>query len=168
MLCRKQAFRYDGSMKSKFYALILLAVLVAGSISGCDRPQDQGHITKDHFKTGYVSWGIDEFELFGLTKEKLDEKFKDRMHFRSSDSAAVWNDGRAAHFRLAFGDDNKVATVQRIFIDGAGCEIKGPLLKSKKEALDFSVDGLSKLGHLDQGDQSKLETAQALLKESSK
>jgi hypothetical protein len=155
-------------MKSKLYSLILLVALVAGSVSGCDRPQEQGHITKDHFKTGYVSWGIDEFELFGLTKKKLDEKFKDKMHFRGVDSAAVWNDGRSAHFRLAFGDDDKVAAVQRVFVDGAGCEIKGPLLKTKKEALHFSVDGLSKLSHLDQGDQSKLETAQALLKDVSK
>ncbi len=155
-------------MKSKLYSLILLVAVVAGSVSGCDRPQDQGHITKDHFKTGYVSWGIDEFELFGLTKKKLDEKFKDKMHFRGADSAAVWNDGRSAQFRLAFGDDDKVASVQRIFIDGAGCEIKGPLITSKKEALDFSVDGLSKLGNLDKADQSKLEAAQALLKDLSR
>lgn len=155
-------------MKSKLYLLIFLVALVAGTVSGCDRPQDQGHITKDHFKTGYVSWGIDEFELFGLTKKKLDEKFKDKMHFRSEDSSAVWNDGRSGHFHLAFGDDDKVASVQRIFIDGAGCEIKGPLITSKKEALNFSVDGLSKLEHLDKGDQAKLEAAQALLKDLSK
>ena len=152
-------------MRAKFYSLILLMALIAGSVSGCGRPQGQGHFSSDHFKTGYVPWGIDEFELFGLTKKKLDEKFKNKMHFRSEDSSAAWNDGRSAHFRLVFGDDDKVASVQRVFIDGAGCEIKGPLLKSKKEALDFSVDGLSKLGHLDQGDQSKLETAQALLKD---
>ena len=155
-------------MKSKLYSLILLAALVAGSVSGCDRPQGQGHFTSDHYKTGYVSWGIDEFELFGLTKKKLDEKFKGEMHFKAEDSAAVWNDGRSAHFQLSFGDNGEVAAVQRIFIDGAGCVIKGPLLKSKKEALDFTVDGLSKLSNLDQGDQSKLETAQALLKDLSR
>ncbi len=155
-------------MKSKLYSLILLAALVAGLVSGCDRPQDQGHITQDHFKTGYVSWGIDEFELFGLTKQSVDKKFPGVLHFKAGDSSAVWNDGRTAHFKLSFGEDGKVAAVQRIFIDGAGCEIKGPLLTSKKQALDFSVDGLSKLGHLDQGDQSKLETAQALLKDLSR
>ncbi len=76
MLCRKQPFRYDGSMKSKLHSLILLAALVAGSVSGCDRPQDQGHITNDHYKTGYVSWGIDEFELFGLTKKETGRKIQ--------------------------------------------------------------------------------------------
>lgn len=155
-------------MKSKLYSLIFLVVLVAGTVSGCDRPQAQGHFSSDHFKTGYVPWGIDEFELFGLTKKNLDENFKGKMHFRVEDSSAVWNDGRSAHYHLGFGEDDKVASVQRVFIDGGGCEIKGPLLKSKKEALDFSVDGLSKLGKLDQGDQAKLERAKALLKDLSR
>ncbi len=155
-------------MRNKFYAQIFLAVLLAGSVSGCENPPEQARISVEHHHTGYVPWGIDEFELFGLTKQQLDKKFDGELHFQKEDSAAVWNDGRPGHFHLAFDKDNKVAEVQRVFIDGAGCEIKGPLLTSKKAALQFSVDGLSNLGKLDKEEQSKLATAQALLEDLSK
>jgi hypothetical protein len=155
-------------MRNKFYVLILLAALFAGSVSGCDSPREQARISADHHQTGYVPWGIDEFELFGLTKQELDEKFKGELHVQVEDSAAVWNDDRPGRFHLAFDKDDNVTTVQRVFIDGAGCEIRGPRLTSKKEALRFSVDGLSNLDHLDQEEQSKLATAQALLKDLSK
>lgn len=143
-------------MSHKFYSLILLAALFTGSVSGCGR--------QSYHQTGYVPWGLDEFELFGLAKPELGKKVEGKFHSESSELS--WKG--AARFHITFDKDGKVETVQRMFIDGAGCNLTGPLLTSKKEALEFSVDGLSNLEHLDQGDQSKLATAQALLKEISK
>ncbi len=152
-------------MKIKFYALILFVALLTSLVSGCGEYIEESR--GDHHQTGYVPWGVDEFELFGLTKEELLQKFEGRMHFHNEESEFAWND-RLARFRVSFDKEGKVVTVQRVFIDGAGCELKGPLLTTKKEALEFSVEGLSSLGHLDAQDQAQLAMAQALLQDIAK
>lgn len=150
-------------MKIKPYVLILLAAISTGFVSGCAKQPDRtGH---NHLEAEYVPWGVDEFELYGLTKSEITQKFKGEMHLSEKERAVAWNDGRPGHFHLGFDNTGRVGSIRRIFIDGAGCEIKGPELNSKEEALNFSIDGLSKLAHLDRDDQNKLATAQKLLRE---
>lgn len=117
----------------------------------------------NHHQTGYVSWGIDEFELFGLTKEELSKKFKGLLHISEIGAAVAFDDGRSGHFHLEFDKDAKVNSVQRVFIDGAGCEIFGPFLASKRQALEFTINGLKDVPHLDKDDSAKLAIARKLI-----
>jgi hypothetical protein len=151
-------------MKVKQYWLIFFGALLIGSLSGCSEQTERlGH---SHHETGYVSWGIDEFELFGLTKEEAAEKFKGRLSLSEEDTAVTFDDGHCGHFHLSFNKDKRIDGVQRVFIDGAGCEIFGPYLGSKRSALEFSINGLTQNEHLDKDDTTKLATARKLLEES--
>jgi len=118
----------------------------------------------DHLKAEYVPWGIDEYELFGLTKNQLAKDFKNKLHFNKEFSEGYLT-------RLDYGprflftyNNNQVSSIQRMFIDGYGCHIMGPILNSKKEALKFSIDGLSALPNGgDKEDHLRLISAKKLL-----
>jgi|GEM_PF-3507333 hypothetical protein len=148
-------------MKVKLYGLIFFGALLIGSVSGCTEQTERlGH---SHHETGYVSWGIDEFELFGLTKEELVEKFRGRLSLSEKETAVTFDDGHCGHFHLSFDKEKKIDGVQRVFIDGAGCEIFGPYLGTRREALEFSINGLKEHTPLDKEDAAKLATAQEML-----
>ncbi len=118
-----------------------------------------------HHHTGYVSWGVDEYELFGLTESELTQKFKGTLRYDKTDSHAYFNEGGIGgpQFILTF-IDKRVGKVQRLFIDGAGCHIKGPVISSRKEALEFSIDGLSKMPSRAKDDEQRLKEAKELLR----
>lgn len=117
-----------------------------------------------HHQTGYVSWGIDEYELFGLTEEEIAEKFKGQLHYDKADHhAKFYSNGYGPQFIVTFTDKH-VSAVQRLFIDGAGCNILGPVLSTKKTALEFSIDGLSKMSTRARDDEQRLRTARELLR----
>lgn len=109
----------------------------------------------------YVSWGVDEDELFGLTKADLAKKYKGTLGFDESESRVFFVDyNRSGFGRPGFivtFSDGKIATVKRLFIDGAGCYIVGPVCKTKKEALQFIVDGLSKDTNRNPADDARLK-----------
>lgn len=149
----------------KFCLLLLSALMITFPLFGCENVQDNPSVSKEHHQIDYVPWGIDEFELFGLTKKEIGVKSKGELQFNEEDSSAQWKDGRSAHFQVAFDKDGKIISVQRVFVDGAGCLMRGPLFTSIKQALQFSVDGLSKREHLDLAEKEKLSTAKALLDE---
>jgi hypothetical protein len=115
----------------------------------------------------YVPWGVDEDELFGLTKADIAKKYKDNLGFDEKESRVFFVD----HNRSGFGrpgfivtfSDGKIATVKRLFIDGAGCYIVGPICKTKKEALQFIVDGLSKDTNRSPADDARLKEARRKL-----
>lgn len=122
-----------------------------------------------HHHTGYVSWGVDEYELFGLTEAELTQKFKGTLRYDKTDSHAYFNKGSngGPQFILTF-IDKRVSKVRRLFIDGAGCHIKGPIISSKKEALEFSIDGLTKMPARAKDDEQRLKEAKELLRKLSK
>ncbi|HNB24722.1 MAG TPA: hypothetical protein PKZ32_20040 [Candidatus Melainabacteria bacterium] len=151
----------------KFSLFILLALLLTFPLFGCETVQENPSVSKEHHEIDYVPWGIDEFELFGLAKNEIGAKSKGELQFKEEDSSAEWKDGRSAHFQVSFDKDGKITSVQRVFVDGAGCLMRGPLFTSRKQALEFSVAGLSKRDHLDQAEKEKLSTAKALLAEQS-
>jgi hypothetical protein len=119
-----------------------------------------------HLETGYVPWGIDEFQFFGLNKAELSKQFKGQLTFDQKFTNAKFNSDchHGPQFLLTFKND-RVSTVQRMFIDGAGCEIKGPEFMSKKDALKFSILGLSKRTSRDLKDDKMLATAKQMLAE---
>ncbi|QQR59139.1 MAG: hypothetical protein IPG59_06510 [Candidatus Melainabacteria bacterium] len=113
--------------------------------------------------TPYVSWGIDEYELFGLTKEELDSKYKGKMKFAPNFSKAILSDAKnecksfiGPTFRLTYNDEGKVVAVQRCF-EACGKDFVGPQLDTKKEALEFTVNGLA--GTKNAKDLEKLASA---------
>ena len=54
---------------------LVLAILVCLGLSMAS--------AHNHLETGYVPWGVDEYELFGLSKLELAKKFKDKLHFNN-------------------------------------------------------------------------------------
>jgi hypothetical protein len=121
-------------------------------------------ISHDHLKAEYVPWGIDEYELFGLTKDKLAKDFKNKIRFNKEFSDGyLTRPDYGPHFLFTY-NNNQVSSVQRMFIDGYGCHIMGPILNSKKEALKFSIDGLTALPNGgDKEDHRRLLAAKKLL-----
>ena len=153
-------------MQTKFHVLVVLAILIVAVSSGCggsQRKENGGWAHHPDLETAYTPWGIDEYELYGLTKEELKQKFERNLHFNYDYSEAVFYGGKNPRFELTFDNDKKVATIQRIFIDGDGCHLKGPVLKSKQAALEFAVDGLLKISKLTEKEQLNLAIARKSL-----
>jgi hypothetical protein len=120
-------------------------------------------------QANYIPWGVDEYEFFGLTTPELAKDFKGKMEFEQYYTRAYFPGYRHAgfgqpQFELTF-DKGKVVRVRRLLVDGAGCNIEGPNLSSKKEALLFSVDGLTKLANRDRNDDARLKAAKQMLAE---
>ena len=70
-----------------------------------------------------------------------------------------------AHWRfgtLTFAN-GKIVAIKRLFIDGGGCHIVGPTFKSKKEALNFVIEGLSKQTNRKPKDDARLKEARKRL-----
>jgi hypothetical protein len=111
---------------------------------------------------GYVSWGVDEFELFGMTKSDISQQFKDKLTF-DPDENRVSVDGWG-HFLLTYRDKH-VSEVQRQKRDPAGCDLRGPQLTSKEQALRFAIDGLSEITGLRPDEVKKLAIAKKMLLE---
>jgi len=123
-------------------------------------------VTAHDLHARYVSWGVDEYELFGLTKGELKKSFKNTVFFNEDfTNGRLCREGDyGPQFILTF-ENGHVSSVQRMFIDGGGCHIMGPILESKKEALQFSIEGLSSNPDgCDAADRRRLLSAQALLK----
>lgn len=115
----------------------------------------------------YVPWGVDEYEFFGLTAPELAKDFKGKLEFERDYTKAFFVGHHSSgfgqpQFELTF-DKGKVVRVRRLLIDGAGCNIEGPSLSSKKEALRFSVDGLTNLANRDRNDDARLKAARQML-----
>ncbi len=115
----------------------------------------------------YVPWGVDEDELFGLAKADIAKKYKSTLGFDEKESRVFFVDyNRSGFGRPGFivtFSDGKIATVKRLFIDGAGCYIVGPVFKTKKEALLFIIDGLSKTTNRSPSDEAMLQGARKRL-----
>jgi hypothetical protein len=111
----------------------------------------------------YVPWGVDEDELIGLTKADIATKFKDILGFDQVESRVFFVDfnrpgfGRPG-FTVTFAD-GKIVAIKRLFIDGGGCHIVGPTFKTKKEALNFVIEGLSKQTNRKPKDEARLKEA---------
>ncbi len=141
---------------------VFLAFGLVFSLSSCfaKRPVDGKYPDSD---TQYVSWGVDEYELFGLTKEELDSRYKDQMRFAPNYSKAIMSDAKnecktfvGPTFRLNYDNEGKVVSVQRCF-EACGQDFVGPQLNSKKEALEYAIKGLT--GTKNEKDQKKLAAA---------
>jgi hypothetical protein len=115
----------------------------------------------------YVSWGVDEYELYGLTRDDIAKRYKGVLELDPGDDVVHFAGLRKPclgqpSFVVTFAD-GKIIKVKRLFIDGAGCKIWGPLLTSKRDALRFSVDGLKEMEARSPKDEARLKEAQRLL-----
>jgi len=135
--------------------------------STCGLTLAQGHPIHSLVAT-YVPWGVDEYELIGLTRADITKKFKD-LGFEDEKSRIYFVDynrpgfGRPG-FVVTFAD-GKIATIKRLFIDGGGCNIVGPVFKTKKEALNFTIEGLSHQANISPKSAARLKEARRTLAE---
>ena len=118
--------------KYKAYSMAIIIILAASfSLFACQRKVDD--MTDCH----YQPWDIDEYQLFGLTKEQIISTYPLEFLPESSSFADA-----AQRYNVEFDKEKKVLAVRRYFV---GCKhtYYGPWLASKVEALDFSIKGLA-------------------------
>ncbi|MBX9692778.1 MAG: hypothetical protein K2Z81_10365 [Cyanobacteria bacterium] len=117
----------------------------------------------------YMPWGVDEYELIGTETSELTRKFKDTLLFDNLFTHAKFchtcgcSSGSGPQFILKV-KLNRISSVQRMFIDGFGCKLKGPELSSRKEALKYFIEGMSKIRNKNDEEKRKLASAQQMLK----
>ena len=115
----------------------------------------------------YVPWGVDEDELIGLTKADIAKNYKDTLGFDEVESRVFFLDyNRPGFGRPGFSvtfSDGKIVAIKRLFIDGGGCRIVGPVFKTKREALNFVIEGLSKQTNRNPKDEARLKEARRRL-----
>lgn len=140
--------------------VIILAILFALASLGC-RADD----------AKYASWGIDEYEFFGLTKQQVVQKFKSKVVFRENyqriciaPQAGSCSGYDGPTFQLTY-ENGKVAKVQRVFI---GCKETqyGPVFSTKTAAIKYfvsSMNELAKRSTLRPDEQAKLKAVRAEL-----
>lgn len=144
-------------------AKVILTMLCAAILSSCAMLKPE---IPAESPTAYVSWGVDEYEFFGLTKEEIQKKFKGDLHFNENVTTASFNEAKnecksfvGPTFRLTY-QDGKVQTVQRCF-EACNKQFIGPVFINKKEALQFAIKGLT--GTKNAKDQEKLAAAKNAL-----
>lgn len=121
------------------------------------RPAAYGQPEKE---SKYVNWGVDEYELFGLTRSELSRKFKGRLFFDKDHAVARLCEtgtglGYAGPtFRLKFSNGT-VSSVQGVF-EGCTANYFRPPFDSKEAAINYAVEGLKASGA---SAQIKLEEA---------
>lgn len=140
----------------------LMVLLLVFTISSCSKNSDETNLPV-RIESNYTSWGVDEYELFDLTKEELDSKFAKQLTFLEDYGVArvPGVNLKDARFGLTF-KDNKVSEVRRFYRDG-NKEVFGRGLNSKKEALEFAINGLSNSSA--PKEKEKLEVAKKLMAE---
>lgn len=112
----------------------------------------------------YTAWGVDEYELFGLTKEELSREFASRLFFSVSfDHANLLKNGtglgyQGPTFKVYFSN-GRVSSVQGIF-EGCTHSYWRPRFYSRLDAVKYAIDGLSDTNEVD-----ALEKARAALAE---
>ncbi len=115
----------------------------------------------------YTPWGIDEYELFGLTRAELASKFKNKLFFKDDfHRAEMCQEGtglgyQGPVFNLNFKND-RVDSVQGVF-EGCTKAYSRPIFTSKEAALRYAVDELSRMPN--PAEQQKLAKAKAALEE---
>jgi hypothetical protein len=144
---------------------LCVSLLIVTSL--CASTGGYAHSPLHSLDAAYVPWGVDEDQLIGLSKADIANEFKDTLGFDEVESRVFFVDynrpgyGRPG-FTVTFAD-GKIVAVKRLFIDGGGCHIVGPVFKTKKEALNFVIEGLSKLTNRNPKDEARLKEARKRL-----
>lgn len=144
---------------------LCLSLLIVTAL--CPPTSVLAHSPLHSLDAAYVPWGVDEDELIGLSKADIATKFKDTLGFDQVESRVFFVDfnrpgfGRPG-FTVTFAD-GKIIAIKRLFIDGGGCHIVGPTFRTKKEALNFVIEGLSKQANRNPKDDARLKEARKRL-----
>jgi hypothetical protein len=118
-------------------------------------------------EANYTPWGVDEYELFGLTKQQLKTKFLGKLYFSTDYSRALFKPPGAGMsyqgpvFKLLF-EDGKVTTVCGVF-EGCKENFQRPRFDSKEAALEYAINGLSSCSGKEE--QASLSRAKRVLAE---
>lgn len=101
----------------------------------------------------YSPWGIDEYEVFGLTAPQIEKRFSEKALLTGEEKVLRFKNQYSettASFHLGY-DHGKVCSVQREFIAHLpGYTATGPELKSKEAALEYLINTQSAKKALDQ------------------
>ncbi len=102
----------------------------------------------------YTPWGVDEYQLFGLKKQELETKFKEKLFFSKDFARATLSRTgtglgyQGAVFNLSFTKE-RVSSVQGVF-EGCTQNYSRPRFDSKEAALNYAIDGLSSCSGADE------------------
>jgi hypothetical protein len=120
----------------------------------------------------YTPWGVDEYQLIGLTQQELSTKFKRCLFFsKDFDRATLSQNGtglgyQGPVFKLSFSN-GRVSSVHGVF-EGCTQTYERPRFDTKEEALDYAIAGLSSYtGPQEQKSLAQAKQALAELKRAS-
>ena len=128
-------------MKFKFHPAVCLLGYLTVCIMFCITP---GVCDSE---SDYTPWGVDEYQLFDLTKQELSAKFKGKLFFsKDFDRASLLQNGtgrgyQGPLFELSFSN-GRVSSVHGVFV-GCRQSYERPRFDSKEAALNYAIDGLS-------------------------
>jgi len=95
----------------------------------------------------YTPWGVDEYQLFDLTKQELSTKFKGKLFFSEDFRRATFSQTgtglgyQGPVFKLSFSD-GRVSSVQGVF-EGCTATYERRRLDTKEVAVNYAIEGLS-------------------------
>jgi hypothetical protein len=123
-------------------------------------------------ESNYTPWGVDEYQLFDLTKQELSTKFKGTLFFSKDFHRATFSQNgtglgyQGPVFKLSFSD-GRVTSVQGVF-EGCTQTYGRPCFDSKEVALNYAIEGLcSYTGPDEQKSLAQAKQALAQLKHAS-
>lgn len=128
---------------------LVLAILVL--VSACRDKTDGSDCS-------YAPWTIEEYELFGLSKEPIVSKWP--VKFSEDGRSIMFKPSSAQRYNLEFDKAEKVCAVQRYFV-GCSHTYHGPWLVSQTDALNYCISGLTNFQ--DPQSKAKLTVAKGML-----
>ncbi len=129
--------------------LIVVALITAAILTACESCVHYCHLA-------YMPWSVEEYQLFGLTKEQIISKYS--AHF-SNDGSSITGNGY--DYNLDFDKAHRVRAVQRYFHAECNRPRYGPWLQSQSDALNYCAEGLA--GYHDPKSEAKLATVKEML-----
>lgn len=115
---------------------------------------------------GYSSWGIDEYELFGLTPSEIASKFGQWASLSSNEQTLTINNPITCSTKCFFlrYKGGRVCSVKRQFsAPYDGILNIGPELQSKEAALEYKINAVTSWKTSDQETAKQLAEAKKIL-----
>jgi hypothetical protein len=156
----KRSTLWNGMTGGALLLAATIAFIVACTEFECAQAQRTGTLT-------YTGWGVDEYELFGLTASEIEKRFgKWGSVSQNGEVFTFFNITSASPCFLLKYNHGKVSSVRRQFTAQLdGYVDKGPQLQSKEEALEYFINTISACKHLDQNCALRLADAKRILAE---
>lgn len=112
---------------------VFAALAIAGLLTACNT-KSTSNPNSNYSYCQYSPWTVEEHQLFGLTQKQIESKYQIKSQ--------IDGDTTLGRFNVEYDKAGKVCAVRRFFI-GCKATYYGPWLQSKKDALNYSINGMA-------------------------